>query len=42
MPSIAALAAILLLVVGLAACKTTVNDPTGSFSRFTFLDQNGP
>ncbi|MEQ8344563.1 MAG: hypothetical protein RIB84_00485 [Sneathiellaceae bacterium] len=42
MHSITGLAAVLLLAVALCGCKTTVDDPTGSFNRFTFLDQNGP
>ena len=32
----------LCLLTGLAACKTTVNDPTDSFNRLRFLERNAP
>lgn len=32
----------LCLFTGLAACKTTVDDPSDAFNRLNFLERNAP
>ena len=41
MPALTALVAVALLTLGLAACKTTVVDPTKAFQRSQFQQANG-